>query len=611
MKSESNFLSKEELVPYNLTIEKVILADILLNKTNLSLIFYKVQAEFFYLQNHQYIFEASKQVYDDQIEVNIDTVSDRLKTLELLEKIGGTEELISLINIAIVKKDIETYIVLLIDKHIRRQIIYGAKKIQKLAYQSFDSIENLFDEAEKVLFSITQEKPDNNLFLASEVILETFVDLEKRSLENKYLGIKSGFFDLDEITQGFQKSDLIIIAGRPSMGKTAFALNLIRNVCEIQKAPVIIFSLEMSRQQLIYRFLSKESQVMHSKLRTGNINEKEWYAVNKAINLLACLKIYLDDTPNLSLVSIRNKINSLKIQHGSIGMIVVDYLQLLNDQKNKDTRVQELSRLTRGLKILAKEFDTPLIVLSQLSRSVESRVNKRPLLSDLRESGCIAEDMQIYVPHINKYSRIGTLIQNHCSSFVISGVKNKKQVFLSSNKAKTKRAYYTGIKFVYELKLLNSKNIKITAEHKILSLKGWISVTVMKKRDLISILDIRNFSKILCLSNSFNLEKRVFYPSLSFVCLIDLKIFGNCHCYDLWIPENNNYTVNNTIVHNSIEQDADLVLMLYRDSYYDNNVSSENNDITEIIITKHRNGPIGTINLLFEPKTLTFENFIF
>nr|YP_001293475.1 DNA replication helicase [Rhodomonas salina]ABO70865.1 DNA replication helicase [Rhodomonas salina] len=613
MNSFKNTLSlRDQKIPYNLTIEKTILAEILLNKENLALIFYKVRKEFFYLKNHQHIFEASKQIYEEQIEVNIDTISDRLNLSGDLETIGGIEELVNIINIVLTPSDIDSYIVLLIDKYIRRQVIYGAKRIESLAYQSFDSIESLFDEAEKILFSITQEKPSNSLLLTSEVLLETFVDLENRSIESKYSGIKSGFFDLDEVTQGFQRSDLIIIAGRPSMGKTAFALNIARNVSELQDSPVIIFSLEMSRQQLVYRFLSKESQVMHSKLRTGNINQKEWYSVSQAINLLASLKIYLDDSPNLSLTSIRNKVNSLQIQYGNIGMIVLDYLQLLNDPKNKDSRVQELSRLTRGLKMLAKEFDTPFIVLSQLSRSVESRVNKRPLLSDLRESGCVGADMKLYRPYENRYVSISKLVYEITHNSVISRNHNLKSQLSSSTTARLRRGYYTGVKFIYHLKTLNKNSLKVTGTHKLLTLKGWIEANQLANYDLIGILDINNFSKRLTVRERDIQTKIRFFPNIAFVCLGGMSIVGEHHSYDLWVPATNCYVVNNSLVHNSIEQDADLVLMLYRDSYYDNesNDAIEDN-ITEIIITKHRNGPVGTINMLFEPRTLTFDNFIF
>jgi replicative DNA helicase len=598
--------TKEDMIPHSIKIEKNILADVLLNKDNLPLIFYKVRSYFFYLEIHQYIFKAAKEIYENQMDINIDTVADHLKASGYLEKIGGIKELLNIINSVIIVNNIETYIIILIDKYIRRQIICGAKKIEKLAYQSFDSIETLLDEAEKVLFTITEDKPNNNLFLTSEVLLEVFIDLEKRSKENLYCGLKSGFFELDAITQGFQQSDLVIIAGRPSMGKTAFALNIARNVSELQDTAIIIFSLEMSRQQLVYRFLSKESQIAHSKLRSGNINKNEWYAVSKAINVLANLKIYLDDSGELSLSSIRNKINNIQIKHQNIGLIVIDYLQLLNDPSVKDSRVQELSKLTRGLKVIAKEFNVPTIVLSQLSRNVESRTNKRPILSDLRESGCIAGEMKLYIPYKNEYLNINK-IEHKINNFVISNLNTKIKQSLLFSTAKIKRNFYTGTKFTYILKLINNNIITITGNHKLLTIKGWKKVKNLSRNDLVGTLDIKNFPKNLFTVKN---KERVF-PLLSFTCVKNIKLLGKCHCYDLWIPKTNNYAINDFLIHNSIEQDADLVLMLYRDDYYNKDVNTIENNITEVIISKHRNGPLGNINLMFEPKTLTFNNFVF
>ena len=606
MNSEYHSLHMDGKFPYNLSIERTILAEILLNKNTSNLIFYKVREEFFYVESHKHIFKAAKQIYDEKTEVNIDIVCDRLKLAGLLEPLGGVKTLIDLINTIVITNDIETYIVLLIDKYLRRQVIDAGNKIQILAYQSFDSIESLFDEAETILFRITQDKPTSNLLLTSEVLLETFVDLEKRSLQSTYSGIKSGFFDLDMLTQGFQKSDLIIIAGRPSMGKTAFALNLVRNVAELQDLPVAIFSLEMSRQQLIYRLLSTESQVVHSKLRTGNVNRDEWYAVSKAINVLANLKIYLDDTPNLSLISIRTKVNALNIKHGGIGMIVLDYLQLLSDPNARDSRVQELSRLTRGLKILAKEFDTPILVLSQLSRSVESRVNKRPLLSDLRESGCVSGDMRLYLHDYNKYTTIENFLKNKIkkSLLVLKHLNHSYLYHLVS----IKRGFSTGIRLLYRLELFSNHVLKLTIKHKVLTLRGWISLDNLCSKDLLSSLDVTNLSKFLYFSLFDNSPRKRLIPNLSFAIIKSIDVDGYNLSYDLWVPSYNNYFINNSCVHNSIEQDADLVLMLYRDSYYTENV---NDDITEVIVAKHRNGPVGTINLIFDPKTVTFNNFMF
>jgi replicative DNA helicase len=593
-------------LPYNLTIERTILAEILLNKNTSNIIFYKVREDFFYVQSHKHIFKASKEIYDEKIEVNIDIVCDRLKLAGLLETLGGVKTLIDLINTIVITNNIETYIVLLIDKYLRRQVIDAANKIQILSYQSFDSIESLFDEAETILFRITQDKPTSNLLLTSEVLLETFADLEKRSLQSTYSGIKSGFFDLDMVTQGFQKSDLIIIAGRPSMGKTAFALNLARNVAELQDWPVAIFSLEMSRQQLIYRLLSTESQVVHSKLRTGNVNRDEWYAISKAINVLANLKIYLDDTPNLSLISIRTKVNTLNTKHGGIGMIVLDYLQLLSDPNTRDSRVQELSRLTRGLKILAKEFDTPILVLSQLSRSVESRVNKRPVLSDLRESGCVSGEMRLYLHDYNKYTTIETFLENKIKKSILV-LKNLDYSCLY-HLINIKRGFSTGIRLLYRVQLFNHHLLKLTIKHKVLTLRGWIPLENLCSKDLLSALDITNLSKFLYFSLFYNSLKKRLIPDLSFVIIKSIDVDGYNLSYDLWVPSHNNYFINNSCVHNSIEQDADLVLMLYRDSYYTENV---NDDTTEVIVAKHRNGPVGSINLIFDPKTVTFNNLMF
>ena len=275
----------------------------------------------------------------------------------------------------------------------------------------------------------------------------------------------------------------------------------------------------------------------------------------------------------------------------------------MSDPTNKDTRVQELSRYTRGLKILAKEFDTPVIVLSQLSRSVESRVNKRPLLSDLRESGCVTGDMLIYRPLVNRHVPMSQMMNSSSQDLIISTYHNQSPIITY-----LKRAYYTGIKLVYTVQILNKINLTLTANHRIFSLKGWLPMNQLSKKELVGVLDIYNFSKFSLRSKNDNMR---LIPNITFLSVLDIQMFGQSHCYDLWIPYTNSYIINNSIVHNSIEQDADLVLMLYRDSYYEKDSEYSNENLTEVIITKHRNGPIGTINILFEPKTLTFDNFIF
>jgi len=365
-----------QLLPSSRTSEQVILSHILLNNPKADIILNRISVEMFYSNDYKTIYRAICDIKRRNIEVNIDTIIDQLTNSKL--NISDYDHILTeLVNKPANTGKIESYLILLLDKYLRRSLIISANEISKLANDNSLSLESVFDQAEKLLFNVTQKKPNLGLLPASEVLLETFLDLEKRSKEGQLAGIPSGFFDLDSLTQGFQKSDLIIIAGRPSMGKTAFALNIARNVADSHKFPVVIFSLEMSRSQLIYRFLASEANITNSKLRSGNINADDWKAVNRAIGSLSDLNIYLDDKSDISISDIRAKLDNLKSRFGNIGIVIIDYLQLISDIKSKDSRVQELSNITRSLKLLAKDLNVPIIVLSQLSRNVESRTNKK------------------------------------------------------------------------------------------------------------------------------------------------------------------------------------------------------------------------------------------
>jgi replicative DNA helicase len=435
---------------------------------------------------------------------------------------------------------------------------------------------------------------------ASEVLLESFIDLEQRAEKGGFLGTPSGFFDLDNITQGLQKSDLVIIAGRPSMGKTAFALNISRNVAELQSHPITIFSLEMSRQQVVYRFLSNESQVINSKLRSGSINTAEWQSVNQAINILSEFKIYLDDSPNISVREIKSKLERLKSKNKDLGLVVIDYLQLLNDVDSKDSRVNELSKITRNLKILARQINAPVVVLSQLSRNVESRTNKRPILSDLRESGCVSPYSRIYLAKLNRETFIFNL-----SSIPYDNILSFSILALLSKNTFKKRLFITGIKNVYEVCLYQKIKLNLTSNHKILTNVGWMKLFKFFSFHLVCVLDRKNFLKfpILHCQQSKRINPDSFLIGFLYLCVVKQS-----QVYDLWVPTFGNFVVNNCVLHNSIEQDADVVLMLYREDYYDpmKTITS----VADVIIAKHRNGPIGTIHLSFDLNSASFGNLI-
>lgn len=418
-------------LPNSKIAEQVILAHILLNKQETDIIFNRISSDMFYSNDYKIIYQIICDLRENNIQVNFDTVYNSLDTTNNKQTNNDNylPILTELVNQSGRSGELESYLILLLDKYLRRRLILSIQKISELAYDNSLSLENIFDQAEHLLFDVTQKKPNLGLLPASEVLLETFLDLERRSKEGQLIGVPSGFFDLDLLTQGFQKSDLIIIAGRPSMGKTAFALNIARNVADLQSFPVVIFSLEMSRNQIIYRFLSNESGVNNSKLRSGAINANEWRLVSKAINSLSDLSIYLDDKSDITISDIRTKLANLKSRFSNLGLIIIDYLQLISDTKAKDSRVQELSRITRNLKLLAKEFNVPIIVLSQLSRNVESRTNKRPLLSDLRESGCFAKSTKLY-DSFQKTRTASLMFRSNKKLDLLVGIKDLRKKIL-------------------------------------------------------------------------------------------------------------------------------------------------------------------------------------
>lgn len=585
--------------PNNIFAETIILGHIFLNPTSNILIFEKLPLEAFYSDVNKLIYKISYLLYLKKKPINLITVSDELLSLNLLEFIGGTETLFQISNQELILEDLEIYISLLVDKYLRRSLFNTYSKINKLIYDQSYSIEFIIDTLQKSISSIPYSKPTLGLVPTSELLLETLVELEKKTKQGGSSGVASGFFDLDLLTGGFQKGDLIILAGRPSMGKTAFALNMAKNIAENQVFPVAIFSLEMSRQQIIYRFIANESQISTTKLKSGKINSKEWYRINTSISHLANLRIYIDDNLNNSLSEIKLKLVKLKHKNGNIGAIIIDYLQLIHETSSKETRNQELSKITRNLKIIAKELESPVVVLSQLSRNLESRYNKRPLLSDLRESGCISGNNKLYSITQDKFITV--------KSF---NSRQKKHIFLSKRTNSlslitnySKKIYITGHKNLFRANLFGGYRIELTAEHKLFTIKGWNKMSVLKENDNIGLFDKFNFTKIF-----LNKITKLTFTDPIFCIVKSIKYQCSNLVYDLWFPYTKNFLCNNLIIHNSIEQDADIVLMLYREDYYGK--QKKNNHISELILAKQRNGPTDSIKLIFDPKIVSFSNFV-
>ena len=391
-----NQIKIKKYLPHNFLAEKSILSSLLVNSQTVELIIQHLTIEIFYFKNHQELYRAIIFLYQKKIQIDIITLTSFLQDNGLLEKIGGLKMLIDLINHIPNILYLEEYIRLLQDKFLRRTLIKLGYQIINSSYITNIPLENILNDLEKKLFTITNQTNNHTIFTSAELLTKVFFELKQKSLKEKFPGLQSGFKNLDLLTYGFQTSDLIIIAGRPGMGKTGLCLNILTSIVKTYKLPVIFFSLEMGKEQLMYRLLSTETEIPSTNLKTGNITKEEWIKLSLAIKKFSLLPIFIDDTTNISIQTIRLQLKKILFEQTKIGLVIIDYLQLMQNSKSKiENRVQELSQITRSLKSIAKEFNIPLIALSQLSRNVETRTNKRPQLSDLRESGSIEQDADL------------------------------------------------------------------------------------------------------------------------------------------------------------------------------------------------------------------------
>jgi replicative DNA helicase len=415
----------EQYLPHNFLAEKMILSCLLVNTEAIELTLRTISVDVFYFKNHQEIYKAVTFMYKNNLPIDILTLITFLQDNGLLQKIGGLKVLIELLSQIPNLIYLEEYLRLVKDKYIRRSLI-------KLGYETINSsyitslpLENILNDLENKLFSLTSEIKPQKLSSSAELLNDIFFELKTKSLDPKLSGIASGFYDLDSLTQGFQKSDLIIIAGRPSMGKTALGLNIASNIIKNSKLPVLFFSLEMSKEQIMYRLLAMETNLNQMKLKTGKLSKNDWLKLNKIIKILAKFPLFIDDTFDLSIQDIRSKIKTIIFEQNQIGLIIIDYIQLMQNSKLKTAnRVQELSQITRSLKTIAREFNVPIIGLSQLSRNVENRIDKKPILSDLRESGSIEQDADLVL--MLYQNKLQTPTQNHQSE----NIKNNNIVEL-------------------------------------------------------------------------------------------------------------------------------------------------------------------------------------
>ena len=382
--------------PHDVEAEQAVLGSMLTDKDAVISAIEVLKEEDFYRTDNRAIYEAILNLYNRAEPVDIITVKAELESLGKFEQVGGLEYLASLPDKVPTTANATKYIKIVEEKSILRNLIKTANEIIELGYDPTEDVSDIMEGAEKKIFNIMQNKDKKSYAVIKDVLVDSFTQLEELYNRKQHItGVPSGFTELDYKTAGFHSSDLVLIAARPAMGKTAFALNIATNVAVRANVPVAIFSLEMSKEQLVNRILCSEAMVDSNKVRTGKLEEDDWTKLAGSIGPLSEAEIYIDDTPGISITEIRAKCRKLKLEK-NIGMVVIDYLQLVQgSNKRNGSREQEISEISRSLKILAKEIGVPVIALSQLSRAAEQRPDHRPMLSDLRESGAIEQDADI------------------------------------------------------------------------------------------------------------------------------------------------------------------------------------------------------------------------
>ncbi len=382
--------------PHDIEAEQAVLGSMLMDKDAVIAAIEVLKAEAFYREDDKAIYEAILALYNRSEPIDIITLKEELSSMGKLDKIGGLEYLAQLPEKVPTTANVQKYIHIVEEKAILRSLIKTANEIIELGYTPTEDVEDIMDNAEKKIFGIIQNRNQKGYVPIKDILVDTFSQLEQLYNQKQHItGVPTGFSDLDYKTAGLHNSDLILIAARPAMGKSAFALNIASYAAVKSNVPVAVFSLEMSKEQMVNRILCSEAMVDSNKLRTGKIEEEDWVKIASSIGPLSEAPIYIDDTPGISIMEIRAKCRKLKLEK-NIGLVIIDYLQLVQgSNKRGGSREQEISEISRSLKILAKEINVPVIALSQLSRAPEQRPDHRPMLSDLRESGAIEQDADI------------------------------------------------------------------------------------------------------------------------------------------------------------------------------------------------------------------------
>jgi replicative DNA helicase len=459
----------ERVPPHNLEAEESVLGSMLLSKDAIAEVLELVREEDFYRPAHRTVFESILALYAKGEAIDAITVAESLRRAGTLEDVGGAPFMFSLVEGVPTAANAGYYGRIVKEAGVLRRLIDAGTRIVQLGFETPQDVERAVDTAESLVYQVAQGRVTEDYHALRDVLTETLEGIERLHNDGREItGVPTGFPDLDRLTSGLQPSNLIIVAARPAIGKSTLGLDIARHASVKEKIPSVIFSLEMSKTELVQRLMCAECSVDMQKLRTGRLDESDWARLTRSLGKLAEAPLFIDDSANTTMMEIRAKCRRLKQRHG-LGLIVVDYLQLMQPAKKVENRQQEVSEMSRSMKLLAKELDTPVIAISQLSRQTESRADRRPMLSDLRESGCLTADTRILRADTGDEVSLGELHRTGARDIPVWALDQDMQL----SPATMTHVFSSGVKPVFELQLASGRRIKASGNHPFLTLSGW------------------------------------------------------------------------------------------------------------------------------------------
>ncbi len=642
----------DRLPPQSREAERCVLGSLLRDNGVIGDVLQVIREENFYADAHQKIFNAIVTLYDRGQPVDMVLLAELLKERQQIEDVGGYAYLGELWDAAPTAANAEYYARIVREKAVVRHLIHASTEILRDSYDQVMPADELLEAAERKILDIAQMGITGQTYTLSQAVTEAYDRIDTRQQRDQFSisGLSTGFVDLNDKTAGLQNSELIIIAARPSVGKTAFALNVTRNIVVEESQPVFFVSLEQSRIELAERLLCCQARVDSHRLRKGHLSAEDMQKLIEAGGILRNAKLFIDDTPGQGMLRIAANARRLKLRHG-IRLVVIDYLQLIEPDNRKDSRQEQVANISRRLKFLARELQIPVVALAQVNRSSEDRQDHRPRLADLRESGCLTGDTLVTLADPGARVPIRDLVGR--AGFRVWALDD---VSMKLKPAEVSTAFPTGRKPVYRLETGLGRVIRATANHRFRTWHEWQRLDQLQVGDRIALPGIiprgvpqpsRTLAKgdvvshlvgvgpalprhatpgraiagtTLCKQKMSRARMRRLaaavggdeYPAalaeseVYWDSIASIQLDGEEEVFDLTVPGPANFVANDFIVHNSIEQDADTVMLLHRPELYE---PGQHEGVLEVIIGKQRNGPTGEITLTYLKQFMRFENF--